>query len=208
MSALWLYSGLVTVLILIEIFALEIADVWQDQRRILVKNRRSAYEARKSKRARFELATAARAERQLSEAKNRKEGAAYKAWLKLGSRGLWQKIAESRRAKIARNERYTLEVAWLFIQIAGICGLGLLYFMSKAFVVKQARSDGVGDFVGVYAAVTGKLPLQFSDEVISRERLLSLACPNKSDLWQYRTVTLEDSMLKGATHAPLVDRNS
>lgn len=195
----WLYSAVALATIALYVAVIGMLDAWQTHRNSLVRIRRSQFEGRKERSKRHSLATAARHERNAVELAEKRKCPSYQMWKTLGSRGKWQELSNSQRDRVIRRHRYLKGVTWFLIQVGCILLAGVLYIMIKLLVVQQAHKDGVREYIGIYAAVTGVVPPQFKEAKISEKALVELICKGRRSIWRYRSVNLTSGKKKVAS---------
>jgi hypothetical protein len=144
----------------------------------------------KANRQRKKLADAARVERMSSDVACRVLGIANQDWMRLGKRGSGQnyviKITTDRiRKKKLRTHSVSIALSLLAFLISVV-----VYFLLRSFFVNVAVSEGRREYLGVYIAVTGKLPPAIEKKSSSDQVLSELACEHKGSLSNLRAVHL------------------
>lgn len=178
----WLYAVIGVVLLLLIMNATAFADALYDYRIQLVRHRRKAYENLLSRLNRGRKVKAARKERPKAEA--------YMKWKLLGSRGDWVKTKEKQAIKAKKAFPFIKVVVSLGVQLAVLAIFILLYIFARNIVIKQANVEGVRDYIGMYIAVTGKLPPQYPKETMEQALFKELACEGVKSLSNYRAVNI------------------
>lgn len=136
---------------------------------------------------RKKLAKAASTARKVGGVTGRMTDQSNKEWKKLGPRRRWGLQERKKDWKSKRWQRFTIRAAALALFLSAI-GVALLFvFLLRAFIIEEARAEGVRAYAQLYIAVTGKLPLNFEDK-ITEAQLREFACLGQKRLWEYRSV--------------------
>jgi|GEM_PF-2365942 len=177
----WIYSGSVFAFIVVYVHLLEIYSEWSYARR----GRESNWQFRR----RAMIVTAARRERLSSGLETRDEGKAHQVWAALEFRNRWAERKRSLDPKAKRFRRVTARAGVLIVALCAMAMTCILYLALKAFIIDMAHLRGEEKYVGLYLAVTGKVPAQFETK-FSATRLQELACSGEEDRWAYRSIDL------------------
>ncbi|MFJ7565540.1 hypothetical protein ACIQW9_01085 [Herminiimonas sp. NPDC097707] len=178
----WLYVAVGIVMLIVIFSSIFFLDTFQERRNNLIRHRRKAYESYWSRYNRNSRAKKARVEYP--------KGIAFEKWRALGSRGHWIKVKNMQILRAQRVFPYTKIAASLFLQLAAIAILVIFYFFIKNIIMRPASTEGAQEYIGMYAAVTGKRPSQFSISDIEPYFLKELACKGRNELRKYRTVKI------------------
>jgi hypothetical protein len=111
-------------------------------------------------------------------------------WNILGKRGSIRLCNERRLSKspaIFKNTAINRVLALILLTSVSVLGS---YFLVEQIVFKTARANGARQFVSIYVAVTGTIPMQYVMTHDTREELRSYACQGKQQLSRYRAVRL------------------
>ncbi|CDG80876.1 hypothetical protein GJA_213 [Janthinobacterium agaricidamnosum NBRC 102515 = DSM 9628] len=84
-----------------------------------------------------------------------------------------------------------------YLVIVGVFSLS--YFVLKNMIIKPANRDGTLEYIGIYLAVTGKLPTQLVNNNIEKKRMVELACDGYHELWKYRFSSINDAEVDGGS---------
>jgi hypothetical protein len=181
LSKPWIYSGLTFAFLIIYIQLIELSSEWSHARW----GRENFWRRHR----RNKIAMAARCERMMAGIQVRGMGAANKAWSKLEHRNRWGKRKEPLSYKDKQRLRVPLRFAVLVVALSLMFTGWLFYLGLKAFIVDKAFAQGAEKYVGLYLAVTGKIPPQFEHK-FDRTRMQELACLGEETRWSYRSVDL------------------
>lgn len=136
---------------------------------------------------RKKLAKAASAARKVAGVSGRLADQSNKEWRKLGPRRRWGLQERKNSWKSKRWQRFAIRAVAFPLFLFAI-GITLLFiFLLKAFIIEEARAEGVRAYAQLYLAVTGNLPLNFEDK-ITEAQLREFACLGRERLWEYRSV--------------------
>lgn len=191
----WLYLALSLLGVSAYISILHLSDEVQVKGEFLVRNRRKKFEKRSERLIRHKIVSAARQERKILGSTGRSGGACNVEWRALASRGKWLKLAEARKIRLRKNRRIGARLLSLVLQVV-LMGLACIaYVVLNAVIVKGAEVEGVRNYIGLYAAVTGKSPQRNKLDTVPPDKLLEFACQGADELWKY-TVIATDSKNK------------
>lgn len=187
----WLYLALSLLGVSAYISILHLSDEIQAKGEFLVRNRRKKFEKRSERLMRYKVVSTARQERKILGSTGRSGGARNVEWKSLASRGKWAKLAEADRARARKNRTIWVRVASLLMQVF-LLGLACItYFGLNSTIVKPSELEGVRNYIGLYAAVTGKSPQRSNFDNISPDKLLEFACQGADELWSYTVISTD-----------------
>lgn len=157
-------------------------DTWLEQKNKILRNARKLYESSSSRRLRKQLIRASRSEHP--------KGEAYRNWKKIGPRTAWVERRKASKLKEEKAAPYTKVIATFILYLGIVVVIGIVLWLARSTVMKQAEVDGVRQYLGIYAAVTGRLPPQYDANDITEDNLRMYACQGRGELWKYRAVTI------------------
>lgn len=139
------------------------------------------------------IAHAAKAERRMLSLAARANGPANKKWLRLGRRGnglgsskFLVKAGRLRRREITKNI-----VGILASLLVVIVSLGLYVFFIP-FFSGLAEQEGRSNYIGTYAATTGRLPKSLDVNPENTAKIRELGCKYAGTLKNYGTMTIDE----------------
>ncbi|MNM05639.1 hypothetical protein D3C81_156420 [compost metagenome] len=175
----WEYSGGIVAFAVAYLYLTEVFSEWERAKW----GRESHWLRWKRKK----LAKAASVARKVAGVQGRLTDQSNREWKKLGPRRRWGLHERKKSWNSKRWQRFSIRAVALPLFLFAI-GIALLFiFLLKAFIIEEARAEGVRAYAQLYLAVTGKLPLNFEDK-ITEARLREFTCLGRERLWEYRSV--------------------
>ncbi|MET0264960.1 MAG: hypothetical protein ABW202_05045 [Duganella sp.] len=187
----WAYSGALVAIVVSYLYLTELLTEWEKAKW----GRESHWQRWK----RNKLAKAASIARKLAGIDDRLTDPSNKAWKKLGPRRRWGRSESKVNVSFKRWQRFGIRLAALLFFFSAIAMTLIFNFLLKAFIIEEARAEGVRTYVQLYVAVAGKLPVNFRDQ-LSDAKLREFACAGSDLLWQYRSVEVA---VEGEPDAPI-----
>lgn len=177
----WLYSGSAFALLVIYIHLLEILGEWGDARR---RDRRTwRYRLRKN------IDSAMCSERVESEFESRRTDNPNPLWFAFA---IQKRRGEGKHPLASKKRRFRkvfMRLGAMGVALSLMIIVSVFYLALKLFIIDMAHKQGAEKYVGLYLAVTGKVPAQIEIE-FKPERLQELACIGEEDRWFYRSIDL------------------
>lgn len=147
--------------------------------------------ARRKNRKRLALAMAAKNERAALGIRMARSSSANLVWKNLGRRGLMldppihlARAGYLRKRGFRRNILSIMMVVFAFLVLVGI------YLILNFLALNAAFKQGRRDYVGVYVAVTGRLPPVYSKLEVTQQELIKVGCSGFEELTSFRVVTI------------------
>lgn len=177
----WAYSGAVVAVVVSYLYLTEMLTEWE--------RAKWGRESHWQRWQRIKLSKAARAARKLTGIHDRLADSSNNAWKRLGPRLRWGRRESTVNLKSKRWQRFGIRALALPLFLFAIVMVLFFNFLLKAFIIEEAHAEGVKTYAQLYVAITGKLPLNFYDE-LSQAELRQFACAGYELLWYYRAVEL------------------
>ncbi len=181
----WKWAGILLVWCVVVIALFALYETWQTERGEILRNKRKAFESCRSRKVRMKIALAARNESP--------RGNLHAKWKALSPRGKWVEDKRRRDQLFLKYSPY-LRIIGFFLMVFGlIIAASITMWIVKAVIIKEANAEGVRQYIGIYAAITGKLPSQFRQASMPLEQLQEYVCVGRKELWKYRVFSLRKS---------------